>query len=506
MKCGDDIMYGSNELNNHYILRYGLTIDFYQSFRSLKYLDIELPSVLFRKFQTYIRLFVDNNLAKSAYINKLQQKHQIKTMEDVQRKLVSLQGVKRISPAHSHSKTILMSGVFARFALEQFPNEKIILYYTNTKEKAAIAQAFAEKSYKGNISIVNLLAAQKRSAIPKNEEVRLNRELTKILLANRRHEIFGTLKFKKWLIKNIFEAIKWIHTLDEFIRKNFVGLILDQYEITYPSNVLSLLSTKYNLPFLLAPQLLIADRTLIPTRAKHYFVWGSNYKDWLIKRGIESAKIFITGNLRFEYEKQLKPMEKAKFIQRLGIPNDHLIITFTSQNFPRQVNSAILEWVKKATESLPITVIIKPHPADYVDYSPYLKEVKVLLAPKEMKLYNILENSDLNMTISSNTAIEAAYLKKGVIILQPQIPYLFEQNSNDFNSFLVRSNAGLVAHNAEELTKHFKMLVNNSTFRKNEIKKAQIFLEKTLETKQSTSLLTKKIIQEIIEEGKNNND
>jgi len=68
------------------------------------------------------------------------------------------------------------------------------------------------------------------------------------------------------------------------------------------------------------------------------------------------------------------------------------------------------------------------------------------------------------------------------------------------------SNAGLVAHNAEELTKHFKMLVNNSTFRKNEIKKAQIFLEKTLETKQSTSLLTKKIIQEIIEEGKNNND
>ncbi|WP_183040914.1 hypothetical protein [Salipaludibacillus neizhouensis] len=46
------------------------------------------------------------------------------------------------------------------------------------------------------------------------------------------------------------------------------------------------------------------------------------------------------------------------------------------------------------------------------------------------KLFDLLKKSDYCMTISSTTAVEAAMFKKGIIVLQPKIPYEFIINYN----------------------------------------------------------------------------
>lgn len=491
-------MYGSDRLNNHNILRYGLTIDFCQNFRSLKYLGIELPYVLIRHFHSFIKPFVDKNLNNRPFIKKLRMKHKIYKIKSVQQKLNFAPKMKRDLSTYTHRNTILMAGVFAPFALDQFPHSNVILINANHYDKSAIDKAFEARKLPGNISIFDFQKSYNRVVIPKTVRGRYIRQLQKLLVANRNHEIFGTIQFQRWMKKNLLRSLKWIHSLESLIRKQPVGLILDHFEITYPGNILGLIAKKYNLPFLLAPQVLITDRSLIPTRASRYLVWGKNYRRWLYKRGIPITKISITGNLKFEYEQKARSMPKSEFIQRLNIPKDHLIISFTSQTFSEQVNKKIMKWIRKSVGSQPITVVIRPHPYDSMNYKPYVKSAKIVLSPKEMHLYNIIENSDFIMTISSNTAIEAANLKKGIIILQPQLPYHFENNGNDFNSFLVRSRAGLTAYNVSDLRKYFRRLANDDELKNSVIQMGQKFLAETVRVNASAAVLTRRIIHNIL--------
>lgn len=487
-------MYGKERLNNHEILKYGLTIEFCRTFNSLKYMDIELPYVLLRHFHVYIKPFVNKNLRNTAYVRRIQQKYRIYTMANVQNSLKSSTKKLRNLSKYSYRNTILMSGVFTSFALDQFTKNNVILVNANHHDDKAIKAALNGGQLPQNIEIFNFNEKLKKTIIPKKEVNKLLKQLKKILIANRKHKLFGTPMFKRWIYKNLFRSLRRIQALELLIRKKPIGVILDHVEITYPGNILSLIALKYNLPFLLAPQVLLTDRSVIPTRASKYLVWGNNYKNWFNKRGIKPSKIKVTGNLKFEYEKKVQLISKSDFIDTTKIPNDHLIITFTTQTFSKKINYTIMNWIIKAVSSLPITVIIKPHPADSTDYTRYLKYPNIKLAP-QTHVYNILRNSDFVMTISSNTAIEAATFNKGIIVLQPKIPYEYEHHNNDFNAFLVKSNAGLVAHNYKELRKHFEKLKKNKKFRETVVEKGQRFLSETLNTHITPSIMTRRIIQ-----------
>lgn len=483
-------MYGNNQLNHHNILRYGLTIDFCQSFRSLKYLDIELPMTLIRQFHVYIKDFVDSNLSNTEYIKKLQKKYNIQTIRDVQIALKRKPKLARDLSKAPNRNIILMPAALAAFALDQFPNDPILLMVTNHYDKAALKG----KKLPKNFIKFSFSRAISRVKVPIEDIRNLKIKLEKILSTVKHHELFGTPEFQLWINRNLISSIKGIYLFDHLIKRLPIALILDHIEIAIPGNILSLLALKYNLPFINAPQLVITDRTIIPTRASHYFVWGNNYKKWLEKRGIPSSKIKITGNLRFEYENQGKHLSKAEFIKQLNIPSNHLIITFTAQNFPAIVNLKIMDWITKTYNKLPITFIIKPHPVEAFDYTNFLQKSRIILAPKHFRLYDILINSDFIMTISSTTAIEAAMLKKGIIILQPELPYHYELNNNDFNAFLVKSGAGIAIYDHQELKVNLKKLVEDKGFRDKIINQGQQFLSDTLDLKHSSSTVIRKLI------------
>ncbi|WP_054637521.1 hypothetical protein [Thalassobacillus sp. C254] len=92
-------MYGEEKLNNHYIIRYGLTKEFFEGFAGLKHLDIEIPLCLIRHFHIWIQPFVDLNLSNKAYVQTLQRKHHLYSAEDIQHRLQA-----RNQPANKRKK------------------------------------------------------------------------------------------------------------------------------------------------------------------------------------------------------------------------------------------------------------------------------------------------------------------------------------------------------------------------------------------------------------------
>ncbi|RKL69101.1 hypothetical protein CR203_03425 [Salipaludibacillus neizhouensis] len=68
-------MYGNNIFNNNLVLRYSLTKEFFDSFKSLKYSSIELPLTMVKNFHNYIKGYVDTHHRNINLIIKMKKMH-----------------------------------------------------------------------------------------------------------------------------------------------------------------------------------------------------------------------------------------------------------------------------------------------------------------------------------------------------------------------------------------------------------------------------------------------
>jgi len=473
-------MYGDIQLNNHLILRYGLTKEFFETFRSLKYRGIEIPTVVLRPFHHYIQSFVNNNVTNRKLITTLKTKHQFTTMRDVQLKLarLPLPRVQRNLRTVKHRNTILLPGRLAPFALKSLPKANILFTISDREDQKILKRSLLPRQMR----VFNYSKKVATQKIPKKAQKVLLNRMNILLRKMRNHRLFGRPSFKKWLINHIKVAIKNIKILDILIRKEPIKVISARSEIINPGTTLSLLAAKYHLPFVNIPQVLIGDASLIPTRASHYCVWGKNQQDWLIKRGIPPSKITQTGNINFESAKSFKCRNKQQFHNMLSIPENHTVITFASQPFYKQVNSTIVRWIQQTLSSLRnATVLIKPHPNDKTNFKALFRPTtKIIVLSKDHSLYDVLCHTDYLMTVSSNSAIEAAMFKKAIIVLKPKIPYHYNQSYNDYHAHLVKAKAGPVVLNKEDLSKIFKKITYAPYYKQFLMKQTALFLNQTL--------------------------
>ncbi|WP_028609949.1 CDP-glycerol glycerophosphotransferase family protein [Paenibacillus harenae] len=488
-------MYGEEKLNAHNTLRYGLTKEFFEQFKSLRYKGIEIPLTLIRSFHVYIKDYVIAQKSNTALAARYRAKHKLVTMRNVQTALVRKPKIERNLAKISHRTTTMMPAKLVDFALDKMKSQPVVLVVADKKDLEALKGKRLPRSFK-KFDYHQAMRSQ-RVAAKTNQNVK--RIIYQLVRKNTAHPIFGTSAFSKWLYTQSIKSIKIINTLEHFIRKNPVGVMIDHVEIVNPGTTLALLANKFNLPYVNIPQLLIADRSLIPTRASYHFVWGKNYKEWLQRRGIHSSKIKMTGNLRFQYEKQSASQPKAAFLDRHRIPSSHKILVYTSQPFDGSVNAEIMRWIDGAAKpDLPVTILIKPHPYDTFDYSGYTASKNVKLLSKDEDLYAALRAADAVMTISSNTAIEGAQLNKGIIVLQPQMPYNYDHHNNDFNEHLAQASAGLVAKNERQLSSYISRYVRSEKLRSLLVARAKQFLSKTLQLTKKPSDMTYRVIRNLI--------
>ncbi|KRE46301.1 hypothetical protein [Paenibacillus sp. Soil522] len=489
-------MYGEESLNAHHVIKYALIKEFFEGFKFLRFKDIEIPLTIINYFQVHIRHFVDDQLSNEAYLESMKRKHKLTTIKDVQSVLLRKPSVRTDLSKEPGRNRILLPARLLSFALDKLQKHQILLIVSTVQDRIALIG----KVLPNNFQVFDYYSELRRVKVSSAVQNNVMKSITNLVRANHKHPIFGSKTFSKWLYTRSLLSIKSITVLENMIMKCRIGIMMDHIEIVNPGTTLALLGNKYNIPFINIPQLLVADRTMIPSRASHYAVWGIHYKEWLERRGIASNKITITGNLKFEYANRVIVDERNSFIAKWSIPPEHLVVTYTSQHFVNSVNSTIMNWIDKVTNhsSLPVTFLIKPHPGDKFDYSLYKDNHRIRILPKSDEIYNIMGNSDVVMTISSNTAIEAASLKKAIIVLQPLIPYDYDLNYNDFHAHLVHASAGLAAFGSEDLLLHLKKLIRRGELRTSLQNQAANFISKTLQSSVPPSMVTLRLINCIL--------
>ncbi|MBU7592272.1 hypothetical protein [Metabacillus halosaccharovorans] len=490
-------MYGEKELNTHFIMRYGLTKEFFEAFQELNYMDIELPLVIMRKFHSYIESYVNRNLSDTEYVTQLQKKHHLNDVIDAHKALKRLPNNKISSLSPIKRNMILIPGRMAPFSINHFPHDQIIYLIINNLDQ----QILDSLNLTSKVKSIHYADYIKKQKIDKNLLIKLRKQVDKILSRYKSHSIFKEIDFKSWLLKNLKYALINIHAFSNLLEKYPIKVIVNTTEINNPGTVLSLLASKYNLPFVYLAEDLNSTHSFIPSRASHYCVWGENYKNWLIEHGIDKTRIIETGNIRFEKVHTHKYMPKKNLLNLLNISSKEVIITFTTQPLPG-ANKIIINWIRKfyqSNEHEAFTLLIRPHRNDTLNYSRIfsdLPKIKVIL--DDIPLYDILNLSDFIMTISSTTAIEASMYGKGIIILQPDIPYDYDKNNNEYHSHLVKAQAGPSIHNYQELEKTLNKLIESSDYRETLIGMSNKFLEKTLKEKDSPSVSVSRFIKTLL--------
>ena len=491
----EQYMYGEHWVNPHHTLRYGYTKEFIDLYRGLQYKGIEIPAVLIRLFHVWIQAFVNRQQVQPAVVRRMKMKHRFQRMSDIQRALSRKPKRERNLSVYAHRKGILMPARMASFALEQFARKKVVLIVSSPADR----EALRGKRLPGNFTVFDYKSAVKRVKIGTIHKKRVKQMIEKLSRRGRRHPFLARASFKRWLYVNALKSMRSIHALERLITKHPIGIVIDHIEIVNPGATLSLLAHKYGIPFVTIPQLLIADRSFIPARASHYFVWGKDYRDWMVRRGVPAGRIKIVGNIKFE-EVMKRNRGKTNIRSRLHIPDDHWIVTVATQPFHHRVNVQLVRWIRYASRlNLPFIFVIKPHPFDFYPYrSAFMKHDNIRIVSNTTNIYELLKATDILATVSSNTAIEAAMFHKAIFVLQPRIPYDYDHHNNEFNAFLVKARAGANISRPEHLQRCLREYVDSPAYRNMLHRKSKLFLARTVQIKSSPKVLIRRLIVNLL--------
>ncbi|MBM7552582.1 hypothetical protein [Thalassobacillus pellis] len=478
-------MYSIEGLNNHLIIRYGLTKEFFEKFSSLKYAGIELPLTMIYDYHFQVLPpFVNKYMNSARYIRR--KSFPFKSMADVQQALFRTPRVAKDLSKEPERKAILIPVGLLAYALKHLRKHKVIVLDSRNSLKD-------NRKLPSNFKVIDLGAIK----IQKKTLANLKKRAAWLIQQHANHEIFRTKQFENMLLTQVTNSSRRIHALQKIIIENNVKVILHTNEYVQPGNTLSLLARKFNLPFINLQDYLTSDVTVIPSRASHYCVWGEHTKNWMASRGIAGDHVIPVGSLRFEMQGTGKLKSKDQFKKALNIKGNNQILTYITQDYSQRENLKIIRWLVESVKTLPITVIIKPHKRDRTSYARYLSS-KVVLSNRKVHLYDILNHTDYVTTISSNVALEAAIHKKGLLIMQPNIPYNYRRNYNEYYKHLARAEAGIVITNQQILLESLSSLVENDEAKAELIEKGQKFLEQSLSTDSLPSTNIKRLIRRLL--------
>ncbi|MED3833347.1 CDP-glycerol glycerophosphotransferase family protein [Peribacillus frigoritolerans] len=483
-------MYGEVEVNDYHLLKYSLLNDFFLYFSSLNIYGLPIAQCLTEQFLSHIQPFIDQTRLNQNVIRKFRKHQKFQTMGDINEKLISLDKISLVT-IQKNKKSILLSDEYYDFAVDQLKEYKVTMYgvirnvHHNNLPNQFESFIYRDELLKTNARLVN------------QQQMVLKSQVEQKFKVSPTHYFFSNTKFQQWFTTACMNSVKWIYLLDQLILKTRPIVIITPVEAGIYGRVLSLLSKKYNIPFINMPLLLVGDRSIIPSRADHYFVWGRNQKNWLLSRKITHNKITETGNVKYYYEMKNSTVSKDSFYKKLNIPNDHCIIAFTTQPFPN-TNNKLEKWIEVIPNNLPVTILVKKHRNDKYEYPFLTKKENVKIIANNYPLYDFLSQIDCLITISSNTAIEAILFDKPLLILQPTIPYHYHLNHNQINAHLANAQAGETIKTATELLRAVRKVIADPNYIDGLKKKGNQFLSETLITVDQAPMLAKKKIEEII--------
>lgn len=489
-------MYGETRMNAHHILRYGFTIQFLRQFRLLSYEGIEMPNMFIRPFHVFIGPIVDSLITHRATVHKLQKSLGLRSIADVQKALYRVPKPIRNLSVYPHRRAILLPARMVAFAVERLKDHPVILVDYAAEDKRHLEKFSTLPSH---FSVFDFKKEVANTSVPEKLKKRYRKMVAKMVKSAGRHPVFSNRNFEPWLFRHALLGYRYMNVLSRLVRQQPIGIMIDTAEIINPAATLVLLARKYGLPFVTAPHVLITDRTFIPARATHFFVWGEHYRRWMMKRGIPSARIHVVGNVRMDQLMQRPVRNRSEWMKELNLPPNIPLVAVATQPFPEVVQNQVVRWLKQVADAdLPFIYLLKPHPYDRYDYSVFQRHPRVRVLKPQDHSNELLTYCDILATISSNMGIEAARFKKPVLVLQPKIPYMYEFNNNLFNAHLALAKAGPVIRNPAGWIQVLKRFAEDKDYRNRLVEQSQLFLQRTIYMGRPAAELTAEMIFKLL--------
>lgn len=141
--------------------------------------------------------------------------------------------------------------------------------------------------------------------------------------------------------------------------------------------------------------------------------WGNYTKCVLMEAGTDEKTIEITGSPQYDFslEKYSKYYKKQR---------DYSIILFATQPIYNYINLKVIEKIGSfLNQNNEFKLLVKPHPIENVEFYKSLEQKfrGVTVLDSNKNITDVLIKSDIFITFSSTTGIEAAILNKPIICL-----------------------------------------------------------------------------------------
>ena len=189
-------------------------------------------------------------------------------------------------------------------------------------------------------------------------------------------------------------------------------------------------------------------------------VWGATAKSYLLKKGINSHRILISGNTKmdsfnFHESSNLLHVETKKIV--LYAPTGLSSIGF----LPKDIVFNLVENLCKVITSFHnLQLIIKPHPNENPKFYHEIIQQFDSVSISHANINSLIEKSSFVISNLSTTSVESLSRKKPVIIFLPNIEHIVDRDS--FPRIFIEKNIFLHATDSDSLREQISKILDNS--------------------------------------------
>ncbi len=245
--------------------------------------------------------------------------------------------------------------------------------------------------------------------------------------------------------KRIVEIIGYVKLVEKIFSEENPKLVIVADEHTDFGSVVVTLAKKFGIPSLNMQHGSIINNDVVTSelKATSTAVFSPRDKEFLVKNGLDSKRIEVTGQPRYDTLSNAK-IDRVEECRKLGLDPNKKICLFATQYSLNEKDLLLINHVRGVVfETLEnrkdLQLVVKTHPSDDQDYSSEVSDnVKII---SDFSLNKTLLNlCDVLMVTSSTIALEGIICGKPLIIV-----------NNGGNIYYLDEGVALKATNKEEL-------------------------------------------------------
>jgi len=286
-------------------------------------------------------------------------------------------------------------------------------------------------------------------------------------------------ELNNFFIWEFSSLIKQIAVADEVINRINPNIIVGGDDCDPRARIYFLIGRNKEIPKLLIQQGFASDKSVewLFLSVDKAAIFGNYIKRCLEKIGVDSKKLVITGQPRFDNLVKTAT-ERENICSKYSINSKNKIILFTSQpNHPgafsgeserRKAIETVYNLINGVKDAV---LIVKPHPDEKIQYHQSLNlslhSGKIVLSDKCADIHELIKACDLLITFHSTTALEAMIANKPVLIIN-----LYGNSMTQY----VESGAALQAFSENDAISKINNIFNNKDLRRELENKRKYFI------------------------------